>query len=130
MQELLLDLVIDMEDSTFVSGDTQSGPSVAELVNLIHLSGNWAIQTLAYRILSQVIKHDTLALVLQVEASISDSEEAQASTTITLPSAITEVASRGSALNSQPEPMLSETIAQLLAWMAILDYFEDAVSPD
>jgi hypothetical protein len=45
--------------------------------------------------MSRVIKQDTLALVMEVEASISEAEEGHASRTIVLPQDLMDIVEKG-----------------------------------
>ncbi|WRT68426.1 uncharacterized protein IL334_005402 [Kwoniella shivajii] len=80
-----------------------------DLSDLIRLSTSSAVQCAAYRILSRVVKHNTLALVLEVEAAEAEEGHPQ----IELPQELIKIAG---------------VLSQLLAWMGILDHFDDAVS--
>jgi len=79
-----------------------------------------------------------------VEASIVDAEDGQTSRTIALPDELVTLVERGAAFEWHSEiqvnlvrqasllgiklTSLDQVLSQLLAWMAILDHFEDAVS--
>jgi hypothetical protein len=122
IQALLLDLLQDVPDAAV------EATGIAELVDLLRLSTSFAIQSTAYRILSRVIRSRTLALVLEVEASVAEAEEGQASRTIALPQKLEEVVRYGVGVDWHGEVSIPAILGQLLAWMAILDHFDDAVS--
>lgn len=122
IQALLLDLLQDVPEAAV------EATGIAELVDLLRLSTSFAIQSTAYRILSRVIRSRTLALVLEVEASVAEAEEGQASRTIALPQELEEVVRYGVDVDWHGEVSIPAILGQLLAWMAILDHFDDAVS--
>lgn len=102
--------------------------SLTSLCNLISLSTSSAIQTAAYRIISQVIRHQTVGLVLEVEASVAQAQEGHAERTIEMAKELVDVVKIGTEVNWHGELGVPLVLGQLLAWMSILDYFEDAVS--
>ena len=91
IQTLLLNLLQDVSEDTI--GDTglpevSHGLYLAEypqLSDMLRLSTSTAVQCTAYRILNQIIRRRTIALVLEVEASISDVEDGQVTQVIALP---------------------------------------------
>jgi len=86
------------------------------------------VQTTAYRLLGQVVKRRTLALVLEVDASISDVQDDQPARKIELPEGLVEIVRKGEAVDWHEEPAMELVLGQLLAWMSVLDHFDDAVS--
>jgi hypothetical protein len=103
------------------------------------------IQCTAYRILSQVIHRSTVKLVLEVETSVAEAEDGHAVAPITLPSELVAIMEKGRNIDwtgdismaQVSRPVSSfifrfaytvQVLAQLLAAMAVLDHFEDAVS--
>ncbi|RSH88769.1 hypothetical protein EHS25_002997 [Saitozyma podzolica] len=120
IQALLLDLLQDVPNAAM------EATGIAELVDLLRLSTSFAIQSTAYRILSRVIRSRTLALVLEVEASVAEAEEGLASRTIALPQELEEVVRYGVDVDWHGEVSIPAILGQLLAWMAILDHFDDA----
>lgn len=122
IQNLLLDLLPDVPEQVMKKA------SLTSLCNLISLSTSSAIQTAAYRIISQVIRHQTVGLVLEVEASVAQAQEGHAERTIEMAKELVDVVKIGSEVNWHGELGVSLVLGQLLAWMSILDYFEDAVS--
>ena len=134
LQEAILDLLRDVPAYTLLSADTSQASGlpdsanhtlIVQLCDLIQHSGSAGIQTSAYRILNKVIKQNTLGLVLEVEASIDEAEEGHATRSIQLPHSIMDLVQ--DRIDWQ-EASIETTMCRLLAWMAILDHFEDAVS--
>jgi hypothetical protein len=101
IQALLLDLLQDVPDSAV------EATGIADLADLLLLSSSAAIQCTAYRILSRVIRSRTLALVLDVEASVSKAEEGQASRTIALPEELVGIVRSGLAFDWYSEEAVS-----------------------
>ncbi|EAL20617.1 hypothetical protein CNBE3250 [Cryptococcus deneoformans B-3501A] len=120
IQNLILDLLPDVPEQVMKEA------SLTSLCNLISLSTSSAIQTAAYRIISQVIRHQTVGLVLEVEASVAQAQEGHAERTIEMAKELVDVVKIGSEVNWHGELGVSLVLGQLLAWMSILDYFEDA----
>jgi len=85
------------------------------------------VQTTAYRLLSQVIKRKTLALVLETEVSVSEVEDNQPARKIELPEGLVGIVQQGQAVDWHEEPAMELVLGQLLAWMSVLDHFDDAV---
>ena len=86
-----------------------------QLVDLLRLSTSAEVQCTAYRILSQVIRRKTLALVLEIEASISDAEDGQLSRTIALPEELAALIGKSvfSDLDAEVEiPLVSVNLLQ------------------
>ncbi|ODO06737.1 hypothetical protein I350_04096 [Cryptococcus amylolentus CBS 6273] len=119
IQALILDLLPDIPDKVMEHA------SLSSLSKLVSLSTSSAIQTAAYRILSKVIKHETLSLVLEVEASLSD-EDGHKERTIELAKELVDIVKIGTELDWHGELGVPLVLGQLLTWMSILDYFEDA----
>ena len=121
VQDLILDLLHDASDDVVGDG------SIVELSRLLAESTAPRVQTTAYRLLSQVVKRRTLALVLEVETQVAEVEDEGKSTrVIELPTALVEIVKLGAKIDWHDEPDISFVLGQLLAWMAILDHFEDA----
>ena len=120
IQGLLLDLVQEASESAIGDAD------LAELSHLLSLSTSTAVQCTAYRILSQVIRRRTDALVFEAEASIVDVEDGQARQMVALPDDLVSIIERGPVSDWHTEVGLVAALSQLLTWMAILDHFEDA----
>ncbi|ORX38482.1 hypothetical protein BD324DRAFT_607949 [Kockovaella imperatae] len=125
IQALLLDLVMGIDEAQdSVSSGLVSELTISQLSHLLLLSTNWGIQTMAYRLLSQVIRRETLALVLKVEATIGD-EAAEETQSIQLPASLIKILEDGASIDWQ-DPQIPQVVTQILAWMAILDHFDDA----
>ncbi|WVQ82306.1 hypothetical protein IAT38_004434 [Cryptococcus sp. DSM 104549] len=120
IQGLILDLLQDVPEKVMENA------SLEQLVTLISQSTSSPVQTAAYRILSRVINHQTLALVLEVEASVADAEDGKKSREIVLSKELMSVVREGLGVDWHASVDVSMVLAQLLAWMSILDYFEDA----
>lgn len=75
-----------------------------------------------------MVKRRTLALVLEVEASVVDVQEDQPARKIELPQGLVEIVQKGQAVDWHEEPAMELVLGQLLAWMSVLDHFDDAVS--
>ncbi|OCF39032.1 hypothetical protein I317_07169 [Kwoniella heveanensis CBS 569] len=120
IQNLILDLLGDVPEKVMENA------SLAQLSDLIKLSTSSAVQSAAYRILIRVIRHQTLALVLEVEASVAEAEEGHKHRTIELPSNLIGIVEQGLNVNWHGEIEIAPTMSQLLAWLAILEHFEDA----
>ena len=120
IQGLVLDLVQVVPESAIDDTD------LAELSNLLRLSTSTAVQCTVYRILSQVIRRRTVALVLEVESSIADVEDAQTMQIAALPGELVSIIERGPVSDWHIEVGVVAALSQLLAWMAILDHFDDA----
>nr|KIR46016.1 hypothetical protein I312_04558 [Cryptococcus bacillisporus CA1280] len=120
IQSLILDLLPDVPEQVMKEA------SLTSLCNLISLSTSSAIQTAAYRIISQVIRHQTIGLVLEVEASVAQAQEGHAERTIEMAKELVDVVKIGTEVNWHGELGVPLVLGQLLAWMSILDYFEDA----
>lgn len=93
--------------------------------------------------MSRVIKSNTLALVLEVETSVSEAEDPQTTRTVALPGDLMSIVEKGLLLDWHQDVdirdvsllrratcwvLTNQVLSQLLAWMAILDHFDDAVS--
>ncbi|WWC90682.1 uncharacterized protein L201_005618 [Kwoniella dendrophila CBS 6074] len=120
IQNLLLDLLGDIPEKVMENA------SLGQLADLIHLSSSSAVQSASYRILSRVVKHNTLALVLEVEASVAEAEEGHQHRTIELPQDLVKIVGEGLKIEWLTEIEIHTVLGQLLAWLAILDHFEDA----
>ncbi|WVF72830.1 hypothetical protein IAT40_007648 [Kwoniella sp. CBS 6097] len=120
IQNLILDLLGDVAEKVMENA------SLAQLSDLITLSTSSAVQSAAYRILIRVIRHQTLALVLEVEASVAEAEEGHKHRTIELPSNLVDIVEQGLNVDWHGESEIASTMSQLLAWLAILEHFEDA----
>ncbi|KAL7422810.1 hypothetical protein Q5752_002106 [Cryptotrichosporon argae] len=115
---LVLDLLPDVPESVMEQA------SLPDLATLVRDSTSPSIQSAAYRILARVIKSQTLALVLEVEAAVADEP---VSTDVRLPAALVDIVECGRAVNWMAESVtIEQVLGQLLAWMAILDHFDDA----
>lgn len=66
--------------------------------------------------------------MLEVEASISEVEEDKPTRIIDLPQGLVEIIERGVTVDWHEEPAVDLVLGQLLAWMSVLDHFDDAVS--
>jgi hypothetical protein len=123
---LILDLLTDASEGVMAAA------GLAELCALLRLSSSAAIQSTAYRLLSQVIRARTTALVLEVEAAVVSEENddaPHAEKIITFPPELVEILEAGRGFDWQAETTsLQFVMAQLLAWMAVMDHFDDAVS--
>lgn len=125
IQELILDLLADVPPAAI-----EAAP-LPQLASLVRLSTSSAIQCAAYRILSRVIRTRTLALVLEVEASVSDvqhDEKQMPAKTIELPKEVVDIAAEGMQVDWHSDLEVHTVLGQLLSWMAIIDHFDDAVS--
>ncbi|KAK8854764.1 hypothetical protein IAR55_003503 [Kwoniella newhampshirensis] len=120
IQGLLLDLLVDVPETVMENA------SLGQLCDLLKLSTSSSVQSAAYRILSRVIRHQTLALVLEVEASVAEAEEGRAPGTIELPKQLVAIVEQGLTIDWHGEVGMATILGQLLAWMAVLDHFEDA----
>ncbi|WWD19092.1 hypothetical protein CI109_103550 [Kwoniella shandongensis] len=120
IQGLILDLLVDVPETVMENA------SLGQLCDLLKLSTSSSVQSAAYRILSRVIRHETLALVLEVETSVAEAEEGHAHRTIELPNELVGIVEQGLAIDWHGEVGISAILGQLLSWMAILDHFEDA----
>ncbi|WVR00029.1 hypothetical protein IAU59_007171 [Kwoniella sp. CBS 9459] len=120
IQDLILDLLGDVPEKVMENA------SLAQLSDLIKLSTSSAVQSAAYRILIRVIRHHTLALVLEVEASVAEAEEGHKHRTIELPSNLVGIVEQGLNVDWHGDIEIAPTMSQLLAWLAILEHFEDA----
>ncbi|WWC71538.1 uncharacterized protein I206_105496 [Kwoniella pini CBS 10737] len=120
IQNLLLDLLGDVPEKVMENA------SLGQLSDLIHLSSFSSVQCAAYRILSRVIKHNTLSLVLEVEASIAEAGEGHTHRTIELPKELVQIVDEGLNTDWMGEAEIHTILGQLLAWQAVLDHFEDA----
>lgn len=118
----ILDLLTDASENVMAAA------GFAELCALLRLSSSASVQSTAYRLLSQVIKSRTLALVLEVEAAVAD-EPNTPPKEINLPAELVEILESGRDVDWQAEedPPIQVVEAQLLAWMAVMDHFDDAV---
>ncbi|GMK59535.1 hypothetical protein CspeluHIS016_0801410 [Cutaneotrichosporon spelunceum] len=114
----LLDLLGD------ASPEVMAAAGLSELCELLSQSTSAAIQRTAYRILAQVARKSTAELVLEVEADVS--EEPAPPRDIKLPTDLVAIAEAGRGVDWHEEPSVSVVTAQLLAWMGILDHFDDA----
>jgi len=79
----------------------------AQLCDLLRLSTSSAVQCTASRILSQVTRKRTLALVLEVEASISDAADGQITRAIALPDELVAIVEQGALLDWHSETTIS-----------------------
>ncbi|WWD02614.1 hypothetical protein V865_000654 [Kwoniella europaea PYCC6329] len=120
IQTIVLDLLGDIPEHVMENA------SLGQLADLIHLSTSSAVQCASYRILSKVIKHNTIALVLEVEASIAEAEEGHQHRTIELPKELVDIVGEGLKIDWMGEIEVYTVLGQLVAWLAILDHFEDA----
>ena len=122
IQAILLDLLQDVPQTAMEQAD------LGQLCELLRSSTSPEIQTTAYRIMAKVIRSRTVALVLDVEASVAEAEEGHTSRAITLPADLVDLASAGIGQDwlSDIPPTVSDILCQLLAWLGILDHFEDA----
>jgi len=118
---LILDLLTDASESVMAAA------GLAELCALLRLSSSAAIQATAYRLLAQVIRARTLALVLEVEAAVADEPDTPQKE-IKFPAELVEIleAGRGVDWHADPPVPVQFVEGQLLAWMAVLDHFDDA----
>lgn len=136
IQTLLLDLLRDVGDDIVgdhglpeVSRALEHCPSCSyQLCTLLGKSTSATVQTTAYRLLNQVVKRRTLALVLEVEASVTDVEDDKPARVIELPQGLMDIVQRGVTVDWHEEPAADFVLGQLLAWMTVLDHFDDAVS--
>lgn len=122
IQDLILDLLQDVPEKEIKAAD------LGKLCDLLRLSTSPTIQTTAYRILSIVVKARTVALVLDVEASVAEAEEGHSSEEIKLPTELTDIAltAQGVDWHAEDQVTIHHVLSQLLTWMTILDHFEDA----
>jgi hypothetical protein len=122
IQEVLLDLLQDVPQAAMEQAD------LGQLMELLKASTSPEIQTTAYRIMAKVIRAQTVALVLDVEASVAEAEEGHQHRIITLPAELIDLATAGIGHDwlAEDAPSVSHVLCQLLAWLAILDHFEDA----
>jgi hypothetical protein len=125
---LILDLLTDASDKVMAAA------GLPELCALLRLSSSPAIQSTAYRLLAQVIRARTIALVLEVEAAVA-AEEAEEhpheEREIRFPPALVDILEAGRAVDWHDDGahlQVQFVEAQLLAWMAVMDHFDDAVS--
>lgn len=118
----ILDLLSNVSDRAIQAVD------IDDLCSLLRLSTSSFVQTTAYRILSRVIRNRTINLVLEVEASVSQAQDGSVSRTIALPKGLTDVIDDSRSKDWYGEVGVSLALSQLLAWMAVLDHFDDAVS--
>jgi hypothetical protein len=120
IQDILLELLQDVPQTAMEQAD------LVQLCELLQATSP-EIQTTAYRILAKAIRARTVALVLDVEASVAEAEEGHTSKAITLPSDLIDLAAAGIGHDWLDEvPTVSHALSQLLAWLAIMDHFEDA----
>ena len=89
LHDIILDLLSGISESMMAEAPLQ------DLANLLRLQGPPPIQCAAYRLMSRVIKQNTLALVLEVEASVSEAEEGHASRNIEIPAALMAIVEQG-----------------------------------
>ncbi|WVR07509.1 hypothetical protein IAU60_004551 [Kwoniella sp. DSM 27419] len=120
IQSLILDLLGDIPEKVMENA------SLPQLSDLIKLSTSSAVQCAAYRILIRVIHHQTLALVLEVEASVAEAEEGHTHRSIELPSALISIVEQGLNVDWHGDVEIPTILSQLLAWLAVLEHFEDA----
>lgn len=119
---LILELLTDASPSVMAAA------GLAELCSLLRLSTSASIQTTAYRLLSQVINSRTKSLVLEVEAAVVAEDEAAASQReIKFPPELVEIVEAGRGVIWEADLPVQAVMAQLLAWMAIMNHFDDAV---
>ncbi|KAK4688698.1 E3 ubiquitin-protein ligase listerin, partial [Tremellales sp. Uapishka_1] len=123
IQSLILDLLQDASEATMNEASLAEN---CQLCDLLKLSSAYAIQSTAYRVLSQVIKRQTVELVLEVEASVAEADEGHAARTIALPQEIMAILEIGRLVDWHFGVKVEMLSSQLLSWMAILDHFEDA----
>ncbi|BEI93821.1 uncharacterized protein CcaverHIS019_0602800 [Cutaneotrichosporon cavernicola] len=114
----LLDLLGD------ASPEVMAAAGLPELCELLSQSSSAAIQRTAYRVLAQVVRKSTAELVLEVEADVS--EEPAPPRDIKLPADLVAIAEAGRDVDWHEELSVPFVTAQLLAWMAMLDHFDDA----
>lgn len=113
IQTLLLDLLRDASNV----GDDEAG-----LITLLK-STSPIVQTTAYRLLCLMIKRQTLALVLEVEATLQDEVKE-----IKLPQGLIDIVLQGISMDWHDDLPPTTVLGQLLAWLSVLDHFDDAVS--
>lgn len=71
---------------------------------LLGESNSYSVQCTAYKILKQVVEKRTLALVLDVEASVAEAEEGHQSKSIHLPGELVEIVEKGRGITWHEEP--------------------------
>lgn len=102
------------------------GIDQSQLSSLLASSAAPEVQCTAYRIMSQVIRRRTLALVLEVEASVAEAEEGHGHRTINLPEQLVASATDAKLQDWTADMRVSVALGQILTWLAILDHFDDA----
>ncbi|TXT13101.1 hypothetical protein VHUM_01502 [Vanrija humicola] len=120
IHSLILDLLRDASPAVMA----QAG--LSELCDLLRLSSSATIQATAYRLLGQVIRKQTAALVLEVEAAVAKEDEEQPQQQITIPQQLISIVEAGRAVDWFEMSDIEIVLGQLLAWMAVLDHFDDA----
>ncbi|RXK41130.1 hypothetical protein M231_01533 [Tremella mesenterica] len=119
IQDVMLDLLSDVQVSV------RNGASVSDLCDVISSNSSPVAQCIAYRILSEVIKEKTINLVLQVEVSVAEAQDGHITQSINLPQELITLVGSGVRTDWYTASIPS-ILGQLLAWMAILDHFDDA----
>ena len=61
---------------------------------------------------------------------MTDVDEDKPTRVIELPQGLVEIVQRGVTVDWHEEPAADLVLGQLLAWMSVLDHFDDAVSLD
>lgn len=108
LHDIILDLLSGISESMMAESPLQ------DLANLLRLQGPPPIQCAAYRLMSRVIKQNTLALVLEVEASVSQAEEGHASRNIELPAALMAIIEQGLVLDWHQDVDIRDVRLRLL----------------
>ena len=108
-----------IDESRDKSSTALADLTVPQLCDLHYLSTNWAVQTMAYRLLSQVVRRDTLALVLEIEATIGD-EAAEEARSIQLPASLIDIVKAGVVIDWHSEPSPSDVCAVLVVEFVML----------
>lgn len=120
IHSLILDLLRDASPAVMA----QAG--LPELCDLLRLSSSATIQATAYRLLGQVIRKQTAALVLEVEADVAKEDEEAPQREIKIPQQLISIVEAGRAVDWFEMSDVEIVLGQLLAWMAVLDHFDDA----
>jgi hypothetical protein len=100
IQALILDLLQEVTgdivgDSGLPEVSICQTPRLSKLCTLLRSSSSSTIQCTAYKLLSQVIRRRTEALVLEVEVSVGNAEEGHASKEIALPDELVDIVKQG-----------------------------------
>jgi hypothetical protein len=75
------------------------------------------VQCTAYKILKQVVEKRTLALILDVEASVAEAEEGHQSKIIHLPGELVEIVEKGRGIAWHEEPEVELVSDDEVAWL-------------